>query len=429
MTRDFDPLLETSMHPGEFGEAQQVSVGWGQKETQFHGSIGKQSAQAKASGDKPAFSWDSRQPQISWRGDGQYFAVSTVGQSSGARKVRVWTREGSLHSTSECANGLEEAIAWKPSGSLIATCLRKPNKHVISFFELNGLMHGEFGLQFGTEEVIVKQLLWNNDSTVLCVWCEDLNHNADDTANTKSYVQLWTVNNYHWYLKQSLNFGAGTDKVAAVMWDPEYVYHLHIMCTGGDYLRYTWSWDTCCSTSGTGKDQTMVAVLDGNKALITPFRNMVVPPPMCAFHIEHRTCINALAFCCNSSDFAIFPCDNTMSLYRYVEPDSEKNPPPHGDVKLMATGGTGFGVKCHVPSSAVTYSLPSSSSPLFYSQYTFISDTSLLFCSPDTIEESTMLYAAQLNPDKCSVDVIETTHIPGKLTICLPILMLIWISL
>ena len=48
MTRDFDPITEVPIHPSEFGEAAFVTVGWGKKETQFHGSEGKQAAAKKA---------------------------------------------------------------------------------------------------------------------------------------------------------------------------------------------------------------------------------------------------------------------------------------------------------------------------------------------------------------------------------------------
>ena len=48
MTRDFDPISEVPMHPSQFGEAEFITVGWGKKETQFHGSEGKQAAVRKA---------------------------------------------------------------------------------------------------------------------------------------------------------------------------------------------------------------------------------------------------------------------------------------------------------------------------------------------------------------------------------------------
>ena len=44
---------------------------------------------------------------------------------------------------------------FRPSGSLIASSQRKPNKHDIIFFEKNGLKHGEFTLPFTIKEVKV----------------------------------------------------------------------------------------------------------------------------------------------------------------------------------------------------------------------------------------------------------------------------------
>ena len=48
MTKDFDALSEMAMQPSEFGEAEFITVGWGKKETQFHGSEGKMAAKKKA---------------------------------------------------------------------------------------------------------------------------------------------------------------------------------------------------------------------------------------------------------------------------------------------------------------------------------------------------------------------------------------------
>lgn len=42
--------------------------------------------------------------------------------------------------------GLEESLAWRPSGNLIASTCLLPNKHIVAFFEKNGLRHGEFNL-------------------------------------------------------------------------------------------------------------------------------------------------------------------------------------------------------------------------------------------------------------------------------------------
>ena len=62
---------------------------------------------------QPAMAWDDRRPRVSWRGDGQLFAVSAVCPQTGARRVRVWSREGVLQATSESLNGLEQALCWR----------------------------------------------------------------------------------------------------------------------------------------------------------------------------------------------------------------------------------------------------------------------------------------------------------------------------
>lgn len=48
-----------------------------------------------------------------WIGDGRFFAVSAIDTAVGARKIRVYTREGVLHSTSESLTGLEHSLDWR----------------------------------------------------------------------------------------------------------------------------------------------------------------------------------------------------------------------------------------------------------------------------------------------------------------------------
>ncbi|KAL5004669.1 hypothetical protein ScPMuIL_018125 [Solemya velum] len=155
MTREFDPVTEVAMHPEQFGESKFITVGWGKKETQFHGSEGKGAAKKKSVDVNPAMFWDDTKPRVSWRGDGQNFVVSSVDPSTGARKLRVWSRECTHLSTSEDVDGVEQSLAWKPSGGLIATSQTKQNKHDIIFFEKNGLRHLEFTLPFNVKKVQV----------------------------------------------------------------------------------------------------------------------------------------------------------------------------------------------------------------------------------------------------------------------------------
>ncbi|XP_015276159.1 PREDICTED: elongator complex protein 1 [Gekko japonicus] len=249
MTREFEPIMENQIHQDDFGEGEFITVGWGKKETQFHGSAGKQAAHAKP--------------------------VKEEEVAAGARKIRVWSREFVLQSTSEPVPGLEQGLAWKPSGSLVASSQDKANKHDVVFFEKNGLLHGDFTLPFQKGRVKVNELLWNSDSMVLAVWLEDLKNEIN--SQPKTYVQLWTTGNYHWYLKQSLHFGSSEDsRIVSLAWDPETPYRLHILCHQWLYLCYDWQWSTDRSTGEGANDSAGVAVIDGDKVLLTTFRHAVI---------------------------------------------------------------------------------------------------------------------------------------------------------
>ncbi|CAJ1059191.1 elongator complex protein 1 [Xyrichtys novacula] len=318
MTKDFEPITEVGIHQDDFGEGKFVTVGWGKKETQFHGSEGKQAAQRKIQEVQPAAAWDDRRPRVTWRGDGQLFAVSAVCPQTGARKVRVWNREGVLQATSEPINGLEQALCWKPSGSLIASTQRHPNKHSVVFMEKNGLLHGDFTLPFSKDQAKVKDLLWNSDSTVLAVWLEDMKAGEDQQVNT--YIQLWSVGNYHWYLKQSLDFGRDSQKApVSILWDPERPLRLHVVTRAWTTITYDWGWTTERSPGLDSTDNANVAVIDGDKILLTTFRLCVVPPPMCSFELQLTSPVNQVTFLCQphrTNQLAALTSDGQISVYR-----------------------------------------------------------------------------------------------------------------
>ncbi|MEQ2314931.1 hypothetical protein AMECASPLE_017029, partial [Ameca splendens] len=320
MTKDFEPVTEVGIHQDDFGEGKFITVGWGKKETQFHGSEGKQAAQKKIQDSQPAVAWDDRKPRVTWRGDGQLFAVSAICPQTGARKVRVWNREGVLQATSEPMNGLEQALCWKPSGSLIASSQRHPNKHSVVFMEKNGLLHGDFTLPFSKDQVKVKELLWNSDSTVLAVWLEDLAAGPDGTV--KSYIQLWTVGNYHWYLKQSLDFDRDPQKApVSFCWDPERPLWLHVLTHNWTSITYDWGWTTERSPGLDTTDDASVAVIDGEKVLVTTFRQCVVPPPMSSFELQLKSPVNQVTFLCQptrTNRIAVFTSNGQISVFGKV---------------------------------------------------------------------------------------------------------------
>uniref|UniRef100_A0A8C7HHX8 Elongator complex protein 1 n=1 Tax=Oncorhynchus kisutch TaxID=8019 RepID=A0A8C7HHX8_ONCKI len=270
----------------------------------------------------------------------------------GARKVRVWNRECVLQSTSETVNGLEQSLCWKPSGSLIAATQRHPNKHSVVFMEKNGLLHGDFTLPFGKEQVKVKELLWNSDSTVLAVWLEDMTPGEGGQVNT--YIQLWTVGNYHWYLKQNLYFGSNPQRAPAyVSWDPERPLRLHLVTRGWVSLNYDWGWSTDRSHGEDGHDNANVAVIDGDKLLVSTFRQCVVPPPMCAYDLQLPAPVNLVTFQRQrTNELAALTADGHISVYGQGDlvmcSGTEKLSEP-------AAGLGGFRSVTHAPQLKTTY--------------------------------------------------------------------------
>lgn len=305
MTSTFDVLSENVLHTADFGEDVPANVGWGSKQTQFHGSLGKTAAQAPGNvyvGSSPD---DDGLPRVSWRGDGAYFVVSAlspVASNNFRRRIlRVYDREAILQSTSETVPGLEHPLVWRPSGNLIVGSQRfgfdgggagRDDRHDIVFFERNGLRHGEFRIRPNdlglTTKAVgkqrkwgykVRELSWSSDSNVLGIWVEQ---------DEGDIVQLWTTGNYHWYLKQEISApvsSAGRPcRFTSVAWHPEQALRL-ILTTSSTVIQRSYAWETSVSPSKPPIDSGIVAVFDGTNILLTPFRVQNVPPPMSSFQL------------------------------------------------------------------------------------------------------------------------------------------------
>ncbi|KAG6825725.1 hypothetical protein H0H92_002707 [Tricholoma furcatifolium] len=246
MTSTFDILSEAPIHATEFGQEglhayhalihvannyvdAPINVGWGSKQTQFHGSLGKSAAQALI-GASPD---DDAAPRISWRGDGAFYTVSTL-----LPTVRIYDREGALQSTAEAIAGLEHPLVHletllRVRNALADLKVRGPEgKHDVVFFERNGLRHGEFriraidlagkgkGKEVGKWRYRVQELSWSSDSNVLVIWVH---------RDEGDVVQFWTIGNYHWYLKQEIEAPALQDEprqFTSVVWYPEQALHI-----------------------------------------------------------------------------------------------------------------------------------------------------------------------------------------------------------
>ncbi|KAK6428027.1 putative elongator complex protein 1, partial [Oleoguttula sp. CCFEE 5521] len=301
MTRDFESIANITLTPEDFKVSDHVSVGWGKAETQFKGRGAKalRDPTVPEHVDEGNLSkFDDARARLSWRGDGQYVAMNSVLDSSPKRRIiRVFSREGVLESVSEAVNGLGAAISWKPSGQLIAAVQHLADSVDVVFFERNGLRHGEFSLRLNANELAEIRdnidLAWNVDSTALAI-------------SLPSRVQLWTTNNYHWYLKQEIGFTGPSlsSDLVQISWHPE--KSLRLSCSGGGRMRtLEYTLHVSRGPMNAPHDTGTVAVIDGCKVKLTPLRAVNVPPPMAFDEIEYSDSTLDVTFCRTGNEFAL----------------------------------------------------------------------------------------------------------------------------
>ena len=240
MTRDFENVIDISLTSEDLKASNHVSVGWGKKETQFRGKKARvlRDPTVPETIDEGVLDADDvKETTISWRGDGAYVAINSIELDS-RRVIRVFSREGVLDSVSEPVDGLLGALSWRPVGNLLAGVQRLNDSVRVIFFERNGLRHGQFDLRLDRGDVSTwasrVSLGWNVDSSVLAVLYSDR-------------AQLWTMGNYHYYLKQEIFLCPKeicTERIC-LKWHPEKALHFtlhgqgeHLILTDSSFEIY-----------------------------------------------------------------------------------------------------------------------------------------------------------------------------------------------
>ncbi|KAL8761308.1 MAG: hypothetical protein Q9184_002550 [Pyrenodesmia sp. 2 TL-2023] len=275
LTREFEELVSVQLTAQDIGVSDHVSVGWGKKETQFKGkkarALRDPTVPETVDDGRLAVTNELRDTSISWRGDGAYVAVNSIEDSAQRRIIRIYSREGILESVSETVDGLIGPLSWRPAGNLLAAVQSFEDKRQVIFFERNGLRHGQFPLRpLGRvgdgKEVLIRSLQWNIDSTVLAVSYDDR-------------VQLWTMGNYHWYLKQEI-------MEPSLKWHPEKPLTCTLTSESRDKLRrFQYRFEICAGPILPPFDHGVVAVIDGKTLKVTPLRQANIPPPMSLYDI------------------------------------------------------------------------------------------------------------------------------------------------
>lgn len=256
---------------------------------------------------------------LSWRNDGQYFALVSVDAEDSTARVRIYNKELEIHATGRnvaegaaaTLQGIGSSVAFGSGGALIAVFQQRvKGKHQIAFLEKNGLRHGDFDVKipsnFPTEcqphDWQVVSLHWDPQSSVLAVGLRLSNDasNLGPNSNQKqnSLVQLYYRNNYHWYLKQQWS---GCN-LTCLGFDAEILGRLYVSTNnsfGGSNQTnipaihtVQLTWDVAFSDTMDGT----VAVIDGSEILLTPFGHAIVPPPMSKNKLSLPSACKSLSF-------------------------------------------------------------------------------------------------------------------------------------
>ncbi|PWW72432.1 IkappaB kinase complex, IKAP component [Tuber magnatum] len=250
MTRGFEPIADVILSPNDLNASNHVSVGWGKSETQFKGKRARamKDPTVPEKIDEGVLSpHDDNGTRISWRGDGEYLALSSI-EDSRRRVIRVYRRDGALDSVSEPVDGLEGPLSWRPTGNLMAAIQRFPERLDVVFFERNGLRHGEFTLRIPTDKVpdeTILELLWNYDSSGYLV--------AQHNLCVK------------WHSEKPLRLALGL---------------------GESIISYEFSWSVFAGSSRSPDDYGVLATVDGTTLKLTPLRVANIPPPMALKEVE-----------------------------------------------------------------------------------------------------------------------------------------------
>ncbi|RLV91418.1 Elongator complex protein 1 [Spathaspora sp. JA1] len=357
LSRMFEPITEKELNPDDvkITDSKHVSVGWGKKETQFKGrgfKAREREAEALKHAGLPDSLGELRDPtvneiergdvsnmddqsvRISWRGDCEYFSVSTVepvivedtGDMYDRRVIRVFNREGKLDSVNEPVDGLEHNLSWKPQGSLIASTQRHQDDEGddvldLVFYERNGLRHGQFNTRLDPTSEVIHSLQWNCDSEILLFRLQDR-------------VQLWTTKNYHWFLKQELHF---PELVTFVKFHPEKPLHLMVGTSNGvvQIIDLAYKITTGPTTQLGSEDLGMTLVVDGTTVKITPLAIANVPPPISFRELEVCGNVTDVAVSKSSTKYAVITSTNDLIFSELSISDmrSGKHPQPMSKVE------------------------------------------------------------------------------------------------
>lgn len=237
---------------------------------------------------------------IRWRNDGNHFVVSYVCPIQG-RTMKVFNKEGQLLYIGEYQPGLMPPIACKPSGKWIAMSQFLGKMSRIALFEKNGLLHRYFPLPFNLDREPIIDIRWCSISDILFL-------------QTTHNLYLYTISNYHWYLKQVLEFGMD-NRIQLAFWDSrqDEERSLHVLLRDGQYFEYKWYW-MIDRRIHMGLNA-IVMVIDGKNLLLTDFGRSTIPPPMYEQKLTIDNYINSVTMIAFGEEVRIYIYDSKHLIH------------------------------------------------------------------------------------------------------------------
>uniref|UniRef100_A0A6G1SMY3 Elongator complex protein 1 n=1 Tax=Aceria tosichella TaxID=561515 RepID=A0A6G1SMY3_9ACAR len=287
-----------------------VGVGWGSKETQFFGLDGRPSKERRTE-DKIVLDPDEldrvakietsdifkqfrgkqeRSTVVDWRGDGQYLATLTYIPETAKHYLKVWNRNLDLQYMSEQLVTMERGLlSWIPNGQYVCCAQRRDDRiNEIAMFEKNGMVHQRVTLPTFMPHLYIKDLSWSPDSKILALIVVQFGLTSDSQATSKQMIMLYTMQNFHYYMKYSSYLICDVDQYS-LRWNPIHHNILYVSSTNGKCVEYN-----CNFTVDLCKNDSTVVVVDSNKLLVTPFKICNIPPPMSAVKIELKALVTRL---------------------------------------------------------------------------------------------------------------------------------------
>ncbi|GMF24460.1 unnamed protein product [Phytophthora lilii] len=289
---------------------------------------------------------------LSWREDSKFVAVNIATKAKQGemveQKVLLFTEQLELHALGRLEDGraipgLGSVLDWNQGLALIASSEVRKGRLIVVFFERNGLRHGEFVIPatYRAPEFRVGRVQWNSSSDVLAVTLHPTadGNESGDKNNKRSVVQLWSRNNYHWYLKQELRL-AGEEQILDFSWDDEVAGRLYILACSFSTLNlsfyeHEFAWDICSVEDERLQEQSLhtdekapqrrsvavTAVIDGSRLLLTPLHQAMVPPPFALLQATFDAAVNSIVFDSQSEVLLVLLANgNVVLVENYLTP-------------------------------------------------------------------------------------------------------------